>query len=390
MQRVLFVQHGDYRAAYIRFAGGIPETYRDQIRSVDYVADLALDRFVAVLTLGSENYESELAPNLSAIGMKRQEVEAVGVAALLDRVRPTHLVLRTPNPIFLEATLRRDIRLLPCFADIFTKKGLRTRLRNRAVGRLLHRALGRGQAPCVANHSLNASQSLVDVLGIPARYVVPWDWSRLSMSDVTADETKRGGDFSLFFAGALSEAKGVSDCLEAIAVLQQDGVRLRASFAGSGDVAFWNQRAASLGVANHVRFLGLIPHSEVRAQMARHDCVIVPSRHSYHEGLPNTIYEALASRSVLLISDHPAFAGRLEDGLNALVFKAAQPLALADCIRRAMADAELCAQLSHNAEPAHSALYIGMEWTALIEAFLVGPSENPEWVCCNNLTKINK
>ena len=39
--------------------------------------------------------------------------------------------------------------------------------------------------------------------------------------------------------------------------------------------------------------------------MSAHDIVIVPSRHDYPEGLPMTIYEALAMRTPLVVSDHP-------------------------------------------------------------------------------------
>jgi glycosyltransferase involved in cell wall biosynthesis len=43
--------------------------------------------------------------------------------------------------------------------------------------------------------------------------------------------------------------------------------------------------------------LGVIAAEPVLDEMRNSDAVVVPSRHDYSEGLPNTIFEALASRS---------------------------------------------------------------------------------------------
>ena len=137
---------------------------------------------------------------------------------------------------------------------------------------------------------------------------------------------------SAFFAGALTDAKGIGDCLQATSLLQKRGIHLTFAFAGPGDVEMWRARAVELGVGDQVQFLGLIPNTSVRQRMIENDIVIVPSRHDYAEGLPNAIYEALASRTPLIISDHPAFANRLQSGENCLIFRAADASSLADRI----------------------------------------------------------
>ena len=159
-------------------------------------------------------------------------------------------------------------------------------------------------------------------------------------------------------------------------------------FAGNGDLDSWRRRAQALGIADQVDFLGMIPNGEVRREMHAADFVIVPSHHSYAEGLPNTIYEALASRSVLIISDHPAFAGRLRPQEDTLVFPAENPRALADCLAEATRSKDLYHRISQNSENAHDSLYMGMEWTALVSAFLRDPGNASGWAAQNSLASV--
>jgi glycosyltransferase involved in cell wall biosynthesis len=184
----------------------------------------------------------------------------------------------------------------------------------------------------------------------------------------------------------LSVEKGLGDCLEALVLLGDVGVTLKV--AGGGDIKHWRSVAESLGLAARVEFLGLIAHRQVQRLMREADIVIVPSRHDYAEGLPNTIYEALAARTPLIISDHPAFAGRLENGKDALVFKAADPHALTLCIRTLLADPILYSKISQRSALAHESLYIGLEFSELIQFFLEDPGNQKRWVERHSLTAL--
>lgn len=376
MDSVLFVQHGDYRDAYLRFAEGGSETYRDQRKSVDFVSALAPARRVTTLMLGAREYRDVLAPNLSAWGVRKGELSGGKIADILDTLAVTHLVLRSPHIGFLTEAVRRDIWILPCFADLFRQGGLYQRVRNYRM----RRALLQAKAPCVSNHSLNASRSLVSVLGIPPGRIVPWDWSKVPLAGPPKAGVADPSRPTIFFAGAMTEAKGVGDCLEAVALLAKSGLDFTLSLAGGGDLEPWRVRAQSLGVSDRVTFLGVIPNAQVREEMRRHDFVLVSSRHSYAEGLPNTIYEALASRSVLIMSDHPAFRGRLTPDRDCLVFQAAHPEELARCLRTGTDNRQLYETISGNAASAHDQLYVGMEWSALVSSFLADPDNGPGWV----------
>lgn len=376
--RVLIFQYGDYGEAFRRFEDGGPETYRDQKSSVDFVAGLAGNgRTVVTVAICDRSYEEELAPGLRAVGISsRLASDRAAIGALLDRIAPDLLVCRTPSLPVLRWAARRGVPTLPLFADIFLNDGPRAILRNLR----LRLALARGTIPCVANHSLNASRSVSSALLWPKSRTVPWDWTRLTVEDRPKKRPARLDKATAIFCGALSLAKGLDDCLEAMRILKGEGLVLSLTVAGAGDEDYWRDRASELGVGPQVEFLGLVAHDEVRRLMRSRDMVIVPSRHDYAEGLPNTIYEALAARSPLIMSDHPAFAGRLEDGQDALVFRAADPGSLADSIKRLVKDKELYERLSTNSQAAHDRLYVGIEFEDLVTAFLADPNDETGWV----------
>jgi len=182
----------------------------------------------------------------------------------------------------------------------------------------------------------------------------------------------------------LSEEKGVGDCLEAAARL--DGVHF--SFAGPGNLDQWRNRAnPSHGLK---QFLGVLSNDRVRQLMRESDIVVVPSRSSYAESMPNVIYEALSARTPLIISDHPACKGLLRDGEECLVFQGANPADLAAKISMLLNDTALYGRLSHNSAAAHRNLHFGTEWSALVRLFISDPVNESGWAEKNSLASLLK
>jgi hypothetical protein len=86
-------------------------------------------------------------------------------------------------------------------------------------------------------------------------------------------------------------------------------------------------------MADRVTFTSRIPRAEIAPRMHAADAVLVYSRHAYGEGLPGTIYLGLASRTPLVVSDHPMFVAYLRDGEDVLVAPEHAPAALAARLR---------------------------------------------------------
>lgn len=381
---IVFIQHGNYANAYERFQSGLPETYRDQRKSVGFVENLSQSNQITVISLDNTAHDKKLTPTLRSIGVERRKFNQHSVKELLDHTAPSHIICRTPHIETLAYAKNNDIVTLPCFADIFIRNRVRGRIYNARLSRVLH---GR-HISCVANHSLNASRSLHDTLKIREDMIVPWDWSKLGLRSRSRDDRDIEPGLSIFFAGSLSVEKGVLDCIKAASILKLRGLRFSFTFAGPGDLEKWRTIAREHQLSDEVRFLGSVPNTSVIDHMTRHDCVIVPSRHEYPEGLPNTIYEGLSAQAALILSDHPAFSRRLTTDQECVIFEAGNPKSLANVVARLLQDSSLLKCLSSNAGAALDKLYFGMEWEDLIANFISDPESKSGWVSRNSIAAL--
>ncbi|MGG7566218.1 glycosyltransferase family 4 protein [Rhodovulum sp. DZ06] len=384
----LFFQTGDFAEAWRRRLAGGAETYGGQDFSLGVVERLAQARPVTILSWSPRAHDEVIAPNLRSIGISGKDAnDPAAVARILDAVAPALLIARSPIPGPLRWAAARGVPVLPIFADIFQPGGsLKRRWQNRRLARLLSGP----NVPCVCNHSLNATRSIAAALGLPKTRLVPWDWPPLDANPdpKPAPDTDPARPFTLFFAGAIIAGKGVADCIAAAAAAKAAGRDLRFSFAGSGEIEAMEAEAARLGVADRVAFLGPVANTEVRGRMAEHDAVVVPSRHTYQEGLPKTLLEGLASRSPVIYSDHPSYASRLRDGEGGLQFTAADPAALAAACERLRADPGLYARLSAAAPETLAGLYIGIPWNEAIESFIADPADSAGWAARRSLAAL--
>ncbi len=384
--RIVLFQYGDFGEVYRRLRAGGPETYRDQLHSVDFVASLAPRHEVTSVALCRRPHDEELGPGLRSIGIPCDLAhDRRRIWPVLDRLAPEALICRTPNRAVLRWAARKRVHTLPSFADIFTSGGLRTRLRNWRLARALRRCL----RPCVANHSLSASMSLAR-LGLGPEEIVPWEFCRVRPEGEAKAAPPPDRPFRLLFAGALSESKGVGDCIEGVSIANEAGVDLELTLAGPGDVDAWAELASRRGVGSAVRLLGVIPAEQVLAEMRTSDAVVVASRHEYSEGLPNTIFEALASRSPLIASDHPAFVDRLRPDVDSLRFRAADPRDLARQVVRLIREPQLYGRLSEASAEALEGLYVGLEWSELVLRFLADPLDEGGWVRAHSLAALSE
>ena len=180
--------------------------------------------------------------------------------------------------------------------------------------------------------------------------------------------------FRLIYVGGLIETKGVGDAIQAVSRLRKRGRQVELTIIGRGDSEKFKKLAVTEQVEQQVYFVGPKSHPEVLAAMRDHDAVLVPSHWAYPEGLPMTLYEALCTRTPLLTSDHPMFALRIRDRVNALVFPERDPAAFAERIDELASSPELYVKLSNAAEKAADGYLCPLKYDRLISDFLT-PTE---------------
>ena len=384
MTRLLIVHYaGDYREA--------DRLRREEGKEIYYGHGYVLDQLARLRAQGHEvgflcclapAYWTQLSDGVTVIGADANpDKDPATVLRLMERYDPTHLIINGPMMPLIRWGLSRRKPLGVVLADSFANLYYRY-VRFRRLPALLNQP----GISLIANHGYNAARALVD-FGVDADKVVPWDFPHVRTPDLYPAKTAPSGPvFELLYVGSISAKKGVGDLLRAVARLSpQLGVRL--TIAGVGAVARFERQAARLGIADRVTFLGLVPNGDIPDLMHRADAVIVPSRHTFPEGLPLTLYEALASRTPVIASDHPMFEGHLVHGESAMIFPASRPRALAKAVADLMTDPDLYARISNGAPLAWDRMQNPVKWGEMLERWVRGSNEDVAWLSVHSIAR---
>ncbi|MCG8671817.1 MAG: glycosyltransferase [Pseudomonadales bacterium] len=105
----------------------------------------------------------------------------------------------------------------------------------------------------------------------------------------------------IIYVGNLKVAKGITDLLQAIAILKEQRSNFELVVIGKGeDLAEVEQIIKDRKLAAHVKLVGEMPHSKLNDWMNASDCLCLPS---HAEGMPNVILEAFATGISVVATD---------------------------------------------------------------------------------------
>jgi glycosyltransferase involved in cell wall biosynthesis len=378
--RLTIVQYGgDYRDAWERFERGGQETYQAQRYSISFVGQLArrLDQVAVVCAVTDAVFDIVLPNGVRAIGAGlKSGFRPKELIPFLAKTTPDHLTLVTPLSPLLKWARRNDVRTITTLADSFERRGLSKAIQHHRLAKELNFK----NVDWVGNHGISACLSLA-AIGVRPDKIIPWDWpASHKPSDYPSRTLDRSRPLKLVYVGSISEEKGVSDLLLALRRLGDVGTRPTLTLVGADVQGRMQSLTNALDLADQVRFTGVVANECVPEIMRLADVVVIPSRHEYPEGLPLTIYEALATRTPIIASDHPMFRGALTHAETALVFRAKDTRALADAIVHIGDDARLYASLSINSPYAWKALQLPVMWGGLVEKWLADTPEDRRWL----------
>lgn len=139
------------------------------------------------------------------------------------------------------------------------------------------------------------------------------------------------GPRKILFLGLLTERKGISDFIHALAAIPGDAPDWQAIIAGNGDIEGYQAKASALGMAGRTHFTGWVDQKGVRELLASVDMMVLPS---YHEGLPLVILEALGAGAPVICTPVGAIPEVLEHERDVILVEPGDRAALA----AAMAD----------------------------------------------------
>jgi glycosyltransferase involved in cell wall biosynthesis len=154
----------------------------------------------------------------------------------------------------------------------------------------------------------------------------------------------------------LAPEKGVDVLIRAMALVGRDALLV---LAGDGpDVERCRALAASLGLHDHVRFLGL--RNDVEAILAAADVVVMPSL--WDEAFGLVVVEAMAAAKPVVVTASGAMPEIVDHGRCGIVVPKRDEVAMAGAIGRVLGDATLAARLGQAAHARATQFYAMPVW----------------------------
>jgi glycosyltransferase involved in cell wall biosynthesis len=137
----------------------------------------------------------------------------------------------------------------------------------------------------------------------------------------------------------LIEAKNVRRMVEAVAAANTASGNLAFLIVGEGPLRpSLEKTARDLGVEDRVRFIGYLPHDELRLAYRLADVFLFPT---LYEGHPRALLEAMLSGLPVIASKHGAVHDVVEDGIDGILVDAHDVDQIADAITRLASDRDL-------------------------------------------------
>lgn len=370
----IFFYTGDFAAAFLRFKDGKEQGYATHDQICLLVEELKRLGYYCVLYsfVTTDPYDFEI-DDVRFVGLGAKSFDCPNLLRIaVEQDKSEILIPHFPNAELLHAVKISGRRAMAFLANSYFHRSIRTPWRRFRLARQLNDA----SFELVANHCRPSTLHLA-AFGIDRSKLIAWDVPhRYNPKDFPA-KRRHSKTMRLAYAGSVNEAKGVSDLLHAIAIIERQR-SVSCTIAGSGDIEEMKQLADKLALKD-THFLGQISNDEVFAMYRQADLAIVPSRRQFPEGFPLTMFEAIASRTPVICSDHPIFTTVLKHGENAGVFKNGSPNSLARAIELVADDVDTYATLSDNAEMTWTKLQGIADWKTLIIEWITRGKNSP-WI----------
>lgn len=174
-------------------------------------------------------------------------------------------------------------------------------LRRLEYGRLFRRWRGRLQGVLAIGH---LTPAWVAARGMPTNAVFPFAYFLPGNEKAARSVPDSSGPFRFLFVGQLIERKRLGvllDCMRALATRD-----FRLAVVGSGPIEGLLRALAANALPGRVEWVGSLPMEAVAKEMARADCLVLPSR---HDGWGAVVSEALMVGTPVICSDACGAAG---------------------------------------------------------------------------------
>ena len=162
-------------------------------------------------------------------------------------------------------------------------------------------------------------------------------------------EFDRADHLRILFLGKLGALKGVAELVAALDLMRSEPA-WSATIAGDGAVAETRSTVDRLGLSGRIAVPGWLVEAEVASALENADVLVLPS---HVENSPLAVIEAFAHGLAVVATPVGAVPELVEDGHTGVVVPPGDARALAEALRRLIADPALRRRLGANANAFH-------------------------------------
>ncbi len=200
------------------------------------------------------------------------------------------------------------------------------------------------------------------------------NYNGIDLDRFSADDRPRE-PLSIFAVGRLIEKKGFAHLVRAVGLLRDSGLDVRCRIAGDGpEEAPLRAEIARLDLAAHVKLVGPLRQDDVREQMRRSACVVLPcvqAKDGNVDALPTVLLESMACQCPTISTRISGVPEIIEHGRSGLLVEPQDDAGLAEAIRAALTDESLARRLAEGGRRRAEERFDGRRAAATMRAWLL-------------------
>jgi len=190
----------------------------------------------------------------------------------------------------------------------------------------------------------------------------------ISLPDFDAPPRPAGRPLELLSVGTLYPHKGFTHLVDALHLLERQGLDFRCTLVGEGPLrSALAAQVRGLGLAARVVLAGALEQAELVPLYRRAAVFVLMAQAEWHWGIPNVIIEALAARAAVITTRFGSVEELVRHGESGLLVPARDPVALAHAISSLAADDDLRQRL---AEAGHRRVVEGFDLQETVHGYL--------------------
>lgn len=264
---------------------------------------------------------------------------------LINEVEPDVLHLVTIKPVLYGGIasrftpVKKVVAAVSGLGTLFLAEGFKAELK-RNLGVVLYRCALRSNKTTVILQNLDDEQLLINLKAIKAEQTILIRGSGIDLTTFKASPERLSGTPIVTFAARLLFDKGIAEFVDAIKLLNEQGIV--ASYQIVGDLDLGNNTSVTTEDINDWKSIPNLVvlgyQKDMSAVFADSNIVVLPS---YREGLPKVLIEAAACGRAVITTDVPGCRDAIEANKTGLLVPVKNSTELANAIAKLVTDSKL-------------------------------------------------